>query len=96
MSFDDSNVMIRSEEETKRLKEERRKRMFGGAPSPSPISTDVSTVDTSFLCLKITFYVTFIFTMCPPWTHCGIKQINVDQNLLNILTCPPWTHFKYH
>ena len=47
MSFDDSNVMIRSEEETKRLKEERRKRMFGGAPSPSPISTDVSTVDTS-------------------------------------------------
>lgn len=34
MSFDDSNVMIRSEEETKRLKEERRKRMFGGAPSP--------------------------------------------------------------
>ena len=47
MSFDDSNVMIRSEEETQRLKEERRKRMFGGAPSPSPISTDVSTVDTS-------------------------------------------------
>ena len=48
MSFDDSNVMIRSEEETKRLKEERRKRMFGGAPSPAPVSvSDVSTVNTS-------------------------------------------------